>query len=133
GGRDRPVHIGLARLRDPGQGLLGRRVDRAEVLPAQRRGELPTDEQAVLTVDGNDVARFGCGRVLPVRAGPEGPARFPGRDRRGWIAAHLPLASTCSCDANLPRPRWRAPARQGVPRFPAPGNGYRASRIRLPL
>src|SRR5690242_15265861 len=82
------------------------------MLPAHRCGELPADEQAVFIVDGNDVARLGCGRVLPVRTGPEVPACFPGRDRRAWITDHVPLASTSSCDANLPRRLGRAPARQ---------------------
>src|SRR6185437_12303222 len=59
------VHVRRPGLRDLGEGLLGRRIDRAERLAARRRDLAAVDEQPVAFPEANDLATLGRRRVLP--------------------------------------------------------------------
>ena len=61
GGTDREGDVFLARLRDLGERLLGRRRDRREPGPRPRRDVLAADEEAVSALERDDVPRLGRG------------------------------------------------------------------------
>src|SRR2546426_6854832 len=80
-GLHRPIDVGLARLRDLGEGLFARRVDRRVTLLREWLYELASDEEPVALLEMDDLARLGRGRVIPAR-----------RDRGGlWTARDIAL------------------------------------------
>jgi len=64
GGLVRGVDVRLIRQRDFGERLLGRRIDRFEILARTRRDELATDEQIVARFELR-IGRLGGRIVLP--------------------------------------------------------------------
>ena len=65
GGPDRQVDVLGSGLRHLGQHLLARRRDGRKPLAGARLDLFAADEQPVALLEADDVARLGCGRVLP--------------------------------------------------------------------
>src|SRR5205814_5399919 len=66
-GAHRLRDVGLPRVRDLGERLLARRVDRRVALLRERLDELAADEEAIVVGDLGDVLALGRGRVVPRR------------------------------------------------------------------
>src|SRR5205807_4867280 len=92
GGVDSECDVLPSGLRDLGKRLLARGIDRRVVLAGTRLDELAVHEVAVALFQRDDLARLGCGRVLPA-----------GRDRRA-VASSVELAHRARRAGRVPPP-----------------------------